>query len=302
MGPRRALRLRLVSLVALALFGCAPRIPVTAPAIPAPPIALAEAPDTFFYASPDVRIRFRETGQGATVILIHGLSRSLTDWSGVGDSLARDHRVIAFDVRGFGSSTRVSTRAQLGREMANDVIKLLDLLEIRRAHLVGHSMGASIAAYVAAHYPDRVRSVSLIAGPFGEDTTAFTRDEAGFAADIEQGRGMMKLLRWLFPTYPDSTLAAWNTEASAANDPATVGAAMRSVDLLSVLPSAARKIRAPALVVVGTGDPLVPQSRWIASWWPTARLVEVPAADHFTILNHPYVLASMRMLMRASPP
>lgn len=301
MRPPRTLRLRLGSFVALALLACAPRIPVTAPAIPAPPTALAESPDSFFYASPDVRIRYRETGQGDPVILIHGLGRSLTDWAGVGDSLARDHRVIALDVRGFGNSTRVSTRAQLGREMANDVMKLLDLLEIRRAHLVGHSMGASIAAYLAAHHPKRIRSVSLIAGPFNEDTTAFARDEAGFAAEIEEGGGMMKLLRWLFPTYPDSALAVWNKEATAANDPATVGAAMRSIDQLSVRPSAAGKIRAPALVIVGTGDPLVPQSRWIATWWPNARLVEVPDADHFTILYNPATLAAMRLLMREAP-
>ena len=301
MRSPRTLRLRLASFVALALLACAPRIPVTAPAIPAPPSALAESADSFFYASPDVRIRFRETGQGDPVILIHGLGRSLADWAGVGDSLARDHRVIALDVRGFGNSTRVSTRAQLGREMANDIVKLLERLEIRRAHLVGHSMGASIAAYVAAHHPNRIRSVSLIAGPFNEDTTAFTRDEGGFAADIEQGRGMMKLLRWLFPTYPDSALAAWDKEASAANDPATVGAAMRSMDLLSVRPSIAGKIRSPALVIVGTGDPLVPQSRWIATWWPNARLVEVPDADHFTILYHPATLAAMRQVMHTSP-
>jgi pimeloyl-ACP methyl ester carboxylesterase len=275
---------------------------VTAPAIPAPPLPLAQSPDSFFYAAPDVRIRFRETGQGDPVILIHGLGRSLADWSGVGDSLARDHRVVALDVRGFGKSTRIKTREELGREMAHDIVKLLDLLEIRRAHLVGHSMGASISAYLASRYPDRVRSVSLIAGPFDEDTTAFTRDEGGFASDIEQGRGTMKLLRWLFPTYPDSALAAWDAEVSAANDPATMGAAMRSIDLLSVPRSAAATIRAPALVVVGTGDPLVPQSRWVASWWPNARLVEVPGADHFTILSHPSLLANIRLLMRTSPP
>jgi pimeloyl-ACP methyl ester carboxylesterase len=294
-------RRRVVALVAAAVLGCAPRLPEVAPAIPAAPVALASSTDRFF-ASGDARIRYREIGQGNPVILIHGLSRSLNDWVGVGDSLARDNRVIAIDVRGFGKSTRFSTPAQFGREMANDIVRLIDHLGIQRAHLVGHSMGASIAGYLAARYPERVRSASLIAGPFPQDTAAFERDEAGFATEIEQGRGMKGLIRWLFPKWPDSLVNAMDAEAWRTNEPAAVGSAMRSMGKLSVVPASASAIRAPTLIIVGTGDPLLPASRWAASWWPGARLVEVPDADHITILYHPATLAAMRSLMQTSPP
>jgi pimeloyl-ACP methyl ester carboxylesterase len=278
----------------------------SSPPVPATPAAAIAAPTTLltaedhYFMSGDARLRYRDLGQGDPVILLHGLTRSLADWTGVADALARDHRVIAVDVRGFGKSTRFSAPARLGPEMAADIVRLLDHLRIDRVHLAGHSMGASIAAKVAALHPDRVRSVTLMAGPFFEDTTVFAKDEAGFAADVEQGRGMMRFLRWLFPSYPDSVIAAFNAEGLSTNDPATIGAAMRSIDALMVLPSAADRVRAPALVVVGAGDPLVPQSRWLASWWPGAQLLEIPEADHITVLYHPKVLSAMQSLMRVT--
>lgn len=291
------------SLAVAVAVACAPRVPVasTTPAAastaPSRTIALAAAPDQYFTAA-DARIRYREIGQGSPVVLIHGLARSLDDWFGVGDSLARDHRVIALDVRGFGKSTRIEDPARLGIQMAEDVIRLLDHLGISRAHLVGHSMGAAIAAKLAARHPDRVLSVSLVAGPFFGDSTAFARDEGGFAAEVERTGSLVSLIKWLFPTYPDSVVAGLNAQTMSTNDPATVAAAMRSMDALVVTPNAASVVRAPAVVAVGGGDPLTPQSRWLASWWPNARLVEVAEADHLTIILRPETLAAMRAVMR----
>ena len=291
----------LTALVIATALACAssPSVPATPAAAIAAPTPLLAAADHYFMSG-DARLRYRDIGQGDPVILVHGLTRSLADWTGVADTLARDHRVIALDVRGFGKSTRFSDPARLGSQMAADIVRLLDHLDIPRAHLAGHSMGASIAAKVATLHPDRVRSVTLLAGAFSEDTTAFAKDEAGFAADVEQGRGMTRFLRWLFPAYPDSVIAAFNAEAMSTNDPGTIGAALRSVGALMVLPHAAHRVRAPALVVVGAGDPLLPQSRWLASWWPGAQLLEIPDADHIAVLYHPKVLSAMRSLMRVT--
>ena len=46
------------------------------------------------------------------------------------------------------------------------------------------------------------------------------------------------------------------------------------------------------------GDPLAPQSRWLATWWPGAQLVEIPDADHGTVLSHPRTLQAMRSIER----
>ena len=291
----------LTACAAAAALACAsrPAVPIAAPpATAAGTTALAAAPDLYF-TSGDARLRYRDIGQGDPVVLMHGLTRSLEDWIGIGDSLALTHRVIALDLRGFGKSTRFSDPGRFGTAFADDVVRLLDHLRISRAHLAGHSLGAVIAATVARLHPDRVSSLSLIAGPFYDETTAFARDSSGFAADVEQGRGMKRFLHWIFPAFPDSVIAAFDAEAMRANDPATVAAAMRSLGELLVSPRTAGTVRVPALVAVGTGDPLLPQSRWLASWWRGARLLEVPEADHLTIVYHPRVLAEMRTLMRA---
>jgi pimeloyl-ACP methyl ester carboxylesterase len=298
----RTLRHPLTALVLASALACAssPSVPATpAAALTTAPASLMTASDRYFTAG-DARIRYRDIGQGEAVVVVHGLARSLEDWAGIGDSLARDHRVIAVDVRGFGKSTRFSEPSRLGVEMANDIVRLLDNLGIRRAHIAGHSMGAAIAAKLAAMHPDRVASVSLVAGPFFDDTAAFTRDDRGFAADVEQGRGIKGLVRWLFPTMPDSIVTVLNADAMSKNDPATIAAAMRSMDRLALQPSSASVIRAPAAIIVGSGDPLLPQSRWIASWWPRARLVEVAGTDHLTVIFHPATLQAMRAVMGPS--
>jgi len=294
----RTLRHSLTVFILASALACASSsIPATPPASVARPVALAAATDRYF-TSGDARLRYRDIGQGDAVILIHGLSRSLDDWNGVADSLALDHRVIALDVRGFGKSTRFSDRARFGRRMADDVVQLMDHLGILRAHLAGHSMGAAISAKIATLYPNRVSSLALLAGPFYEDTLTFGKDERGFATEIEQRRSMKKLIRWLFPPLPDSVVAAWDADAMSKNDPATIAAAMRSMDALLVVPGATAAVNAPTVIIVGGGDPLAPQSRWLATWWPGARLIEIPEADHGTVLSHPETLRAMRSVER----
>jgi pimeloyl-ACP methyl ester carboxylesterase len=293
------LRLRCAALVAAAIIGGVSPTPASAQNAAAGATAptIAGAPDHYVTFG-DVRLRYREVGRGDAVVMLHGMARSLEDWIGLGDSLARGYHVIALDQRGFGKSTRFTDSRRFGIELADDVVRLLDHLRIQRAHLVGHSMGARVAAAVAARHPDRVESVTLVAGPFFEDTTAFARDHLGIIADIQSGVGFRNFMKWMFPGTPDSVAKAVSDQVMGVNDAATLVAVMRSLDALAVMPAKANTLRAPALVAVGSGDPLLPQSRWIASWWPRARLLEVQGADHLTALHHPRVLAAMRTHMQ----
>lgn len=224
--------------------------------VPALTGPLAAAADQFF-ESGDVTIHFRELGTGEPVILVHGWSRNLGDWSAVAAALAPTNRVIAMDVRGFGKSSKPGDSTKFGLQMADDVIRLMDHLGIRRAHLAGETMGALIVANAASRHADRVSTATLIAVPFV--------DPSG-AAPAVQSSGDTTLL--------GRTLK--NPQVMAYNDSASLIASWRSLVALDITAGPPPAVR--ALVMCGTADRALPNSRRIAAWWPGARLVEVPNA------------------------
>jgi pimeloyl-ACP methyl ester carboxylesterase len=244
-----------------------------------------------------VTLRYRELGSGDPVVLIHGYTQSLESLTLLADSLAPSHRVVAFDVRGFGQSSKFAEPARFGSQMVDDVVRLLDHLGIERAHLVGHSMGALIAAHVAARYPDRVASAGLIAAPFYLDKPTFTTEAARWSADLENGRGLVDFLQWLFPKMEAPVVAGFSAQIMKGNDLPSLIAVMRSLPDLAIAgmsPGSA----VPALVAVGTGDPLHPLSTAFAKASPSARLLEIEGADHITIVSHPDVLRALRETMQ----
>jgi pimeloyl-ACP methyl ester carboxylesterase len=290
----------LLCLSAASLTGCARQAPAPASPVLASvaPRRLTDARDQFLTVG-DVRLRYREFGRGEPVVLLHGYAVSLDIWNWLGDSLALNHRVIALDERGFGQSSKFAEPARYGRAMGEDVVALLDQLHIKRAHLVGHSMGALVAGFVAAYHPERVATASLLGGPFYPDSAAFAGHTARWVTDLENGAGMVAFIRWIDPTMNDSSVRALDADLMAHNDVASLKAVMRAMGGLVIDANRARSIGVPAVAVVGTNDPLLPQSRAIVSSWPGARLVEVPGATHITVLWNPAVLAAVREQMRA---
>lgn len=287
---------RTLLLLALALAACASSTPAPEAVAPAP-ARLAAAPDRFF-TTDGVRLRYREVGRGEPIVLLHGYTARLEFLGDLADSLARDNRVIVLDQRGFGESSKPSDPARFGRRMGDDVVALLDELNLRRAHLVGHSMGALIAANVAARFPDRAASVGLIAGPFYPDSAAFAGPSSAWVTALERGEGFKGFLMWILPGMPDSAAVGMSAQMLAANDMGSLLAAMRAMGGLVVGREVAGRIRAPAVIAVGTGDPLHPQSEAIAAWWPSAQLVVLPGVNHLAIVVRPEVIGALRELVR----
>src|SRR3954451_25213821 len=94
-----------------------------------------------------VKIRYAVEGKGEPVVLIHGLYASgFINWklTGVVDLLAKDNQVIYLDLPGHGLSDRPANKDAYGTQMADDIILLLDHLKIKKAHLVGYSLGGMI--------------------------------------------------------------------------------------------------------------------------------------------------------------
>ena len=127
-------------------------------------MSVASAADDRFFDSAGVRIHYVEQGTGEPVFLIYGYTVNLNEqWiaTGVFPALASSYRVIALDARGHGLSEKLHERSAYGPEMGLDIIRLLDHLGIRRAHIVGYSMGAHIVAQLVTTHPDRFITLTL---------------------------------------------------------------------------------------------------------------------------------------------
>jgi pimeloyl-ACP methyl ester carboxylesterase len=104
-----------------------------------------------------------DIGEGPVVLMVHGLSGSWQNWLENIPYFARDHRVIAVDLPGFGESEMPAEKISISR-YADTIDALLDVLEIDQpVRLVGNSMGGFIGAELAIRYPARIERLVLVA-------------------------------------------------------------------------------------------------------------------------------------------
>ena len=100
-------------------------------------------------------------GAGPDVVLLHGVGLDHTMWDRCLPALVEEHRVTTVDLRGHGASGPASPGTSLG-DLADDVLEVIDAVGAARVHLVGFSLGALVAAYLAEHHRDRVATLSLV--------------------------------------------------------------------------------------------------------------------------------------------
>jgi len=161
-------------------------------------LGCARAEDQFFDSN-SVKIRYIVEGKGEPVVLIHGFTSNIeANWGKVIKPLSESYQVIALDCRGHGKSDKPTDPAKYGREMGEDVVRLLDHLHIQKAHLVGYSMGAYIAYGLLLIHPDRILTVTLGAG--GGIPEPGTPDTVKAVADsLEKNKSFEPLIRALWP-------------------------------------------------------------------------------------------------------
>jgi 2-hydroxymuconate-semialdehyde hydrolase len=124
------------------------------------------------------RIRYHATGEGdgAPIVLLHGIGRSLEDWSLQHPRLSGTHRVISLDLPGFGLSQRMPAVTTLG-SLADGVWATLAALEVTGpVHLMGNSLGGAVAMQMTVDEPARVETLTLVSSAgFGRSVTAALR-------------------------------------------------------------------------------------------------------------------------------
>lgn len=109
----------------------------------------------------DVTLRVRHGGHGPPVLLLHGHPRTHATWHRVAPLLAKRHRVVCCDLRGYGGSSKPPDADDHAgyskRAMAADAVNLMARLGHRRFAIVGHDRGAYVAYRAALDHPARIR-------------------------------------------------------------------------------------------------------------------------------------------------
>jgi haloacetate dehalogenase len=113
-----------------------------------------------------VALSVQRAGAGAPLVLLHGYPENGLCWHRVAPALAQRFDVIVPDLRGYGASDAppddAAHRTYAKRQMARDVVALLDALGIGAAHVLGHDRGARVAYRLALDHPGRVRRLGIV--------------------------------------------------------------------------------------------------------------------------------------------
>jgi len=117
-----------------------------------------------FVNAGDLKTHVAVAGKGDPVILLHGWPEHWYAWRHMIPPLAERHQVLAPDLRGFGW-TDIAWKGFDKENMAGDVLRLMDALEIERARIVGHDWGGWIGFILALRHPDRVEQLVSVNAP-----------------------------------------------------------------------------------------------------------------------------------------
>lgn len=228
-------------------------------------------------------------GAGAPVVLLHPFPFDRRIWAALTDALARRHRVIAVDGRGFGETPLGEHNAIA--EQAEDLAALLDHLDLPRAAVLGMSMGGYAALAFAARHPARLAALILCDTRAGaDDAEGRAARDATIARLRAAGSGPYldgSLARLLSPKAPPARVAFLRARAETRVDSLIAGTeALRDrPDRTGELGA----IRCPTLVLRGTDDQVTPADdmQAMAAAIPGATFVAIPAAGHLAHVDAP---------------
>jgi pimeloyl-ACP methyl ester carboxylesterase len=236
-------------------------------------------------------------GEGSGVVLAHAGIADSRQWDPQWDALIARHRVVRYDLRGFGKAEVEHVRFS-NRE---DLVAVMDAAGLERAVLVGCSRAGSIVIDTALEYPDRVSGVVHVGGGIsGTDWEATPVEEAEFA----RGEALEEAKDWAAVAAHEARIWVDGFGQPDGRAPADVREAVRRMvyetyvqekpygDPIVLDPPAAERLSQlsmPVLVIVGLLDEsgTIASARLLAREAPRARLIELPDVAHMPSLERP---------------
>ena len=230
-----------------------------------------------YFDSGAAAIHFIEAGEGEPVILHHGNTGSVNGWlrTGIFQALSDNYRVIAMDARGHGKSDKPHDVASYGKEMSEDIIRLMDHLDIEKAHIVGYSMGTRVFAKALTDQEDRF--LSAVFGGFAPvwDWTREDEDQVKIRSEQMLANPPQRLVDQGQDTIALATLVLGFSELAVTDD------ALRSLSL-------------PIIAIVGSEDFLYESVIEFSELLPRMELVVIEGANHGQALGRPEFLESVQ--------
>jgi 3-oxoadipate enol-lactonase len=241
----------------------------------------------------DIDTYYEASGQGDSLLFIHGLGATTTSWSLQVPAFSEHYRVITYDLRGHGRSSRPPGPYGIP-QFAGDAAALLQALGCGPTHVVGLSLGGAIAFQLAVQRPELVRTLTVVNSAPGLELPRLS-DRLRWAAFVgtrwlvshtfsmrQQGT---LLARRLFPAPEQAELRRMFAEEFAHNDRRSYNASAQALLSWSVVDRIG-EIRCPTLIVSADHDytPVSFKAAYVARM-PDAVLQVIPNSRHATTID-----------------
>lgn len=241
-------------------------------------------------------VRCADSVRGSqVVVLLHGYLESIEVWDDFAGELGKDYRVIRIDLPGHGFSMW-DDRKVIGMDyMADTVVSVLDILEVEKCTVVGHSMGGYVAVEMAVNHSERVEGLVFFHSSPNADTPERIENRQREIELIEAGKKEM-----LARINPGRGFAAANVrrcsheiedlaEQVMLTDDQAIVAILRGIAKRADHAAAMRELKIPELMIFGRGDNYIPvaAAEAMAVAQPQARVAWLENSGHMGFIEQP---------------
>ena len=205
------------------------------------------------------KIAYQDEGQGIPIILIHGLDGNSAAFYLLNKQLQDQYRVIAYDVRGHGKSSRPNSYSL--DDHVKDLYILMDKLNINQAHILGHDMGGIIAREFTEKHEKKVRSLTIISSKVEDIIHGFTKlmiEQQDEVAGFNKSEALLLLFPYIYKEYEQAMKWFQHQRLYSKQSPEDSAVASRALlETVNANKEFTHNVEVPTLIINGRYDPII---------------------------------------------